>query len=290
DSLAQVQKAKDAAAALAAKNKRTADSLAQVQKAQDAAATLAAKQKRAADSIAAAQKSKDAAAALAAKQKRTADSLAQVQKANAAAAALAAKNKRTADSLAAVQKNKRTADSIATVQKANAAAIAAQKKKTADSLASANKDLNDKYNAAMAKGDQYLLTKNYKPALAAYQQASALKPNENLPKQRISQVQQQLALLGQQSGTATTVKTPVKDTVPKNNSAEKDSIALKYNQGVTEEHIDEPGCEVTRRIVVKGPHGFVYTRKVWSWGQTYYFKGEQPITEDTWNMETSNSN
>jgi hypothetical protein len=67
-------------------------------------------------------------------------------------------------------------------------------------------------------------------------------------------------------------------------------VATKYKQGITEEHVDEPGCEVTRRVVVKGTHGWIYTRKTWSWGQTYYFKGDLPITEDTWDRETQGSN
>ncbi len=311
DSLANAQRL---ASANAAQKKKTADSLAAAQK--NAAALADAKKKRAADSLANAQK---LAAANAVQRKKTADSLVTVQKVNTA---MAAQRKKTADSLAAVQnanevaladvkkkraadsiansqkmiaanaaQKKRTVDSLAAAQKAAIAALAdAKKKHAADSIAALQKGTDDKYNSTLAKANQYYLTKNYKPALTAYQQASAIKPTESLPKQRIAQIQQILA--NQQQSGQTTTQVHKTDTVVKatNDPEAKDSLALKYPQGTTEEHIDEPGCEVTRRIVIKGPHGWVYTRKVWSWGQTYYFKGEQPITESTWTTETTSSN
>jgi hypothetical protein len=133
------------------------------------------------------------------------------------------------------------------------------------------------YMAAINKATQLFVTKNYKEALTAYQQASAIAPNEDLPKQQIAKIKDILA-------------TQAANKAPSDTASGKDSIAMKYPPGVTEEHIDEPGCEVTRRIVVKGNHGWIFTRKVWSWGQTYYFKGDQPITNDAWNVETTTSN
>ncbi len=134
------------------------------------------------------------------------------------------------------------------------------------------------YTVAINKATQLYVTKNYKDALTAYQQASALEPGENLPKDQIAKIKDILATQA------------ANNQAPADTSNVKDSIAMKYPQGTTEEHIDEPGCEVTRRIVVKGNHGWIYTRKVWSWGQTYYFKGLQPITESAWNLDTQTSN
>jgi tetratricopeptide (TPR) repeat protein len=57
----------------------------------------------------------------------------------------------------------------------------------------ANKALNDKYNAAIKKGDDALATKDYTTAKAGYTDASSLKPAEQYPKDKLKIINDQLA-------------------------------------------------------------------------------------------------
>jgi len=158
-----------------------------------------------------------------------------------------------------------------------------------DAQLSQQKNNDQQYNTLISSGNQNYYMKQYKSALAIFQQATALKPNEPLPKQRIAQIEQ--LMKNQQT---TTVITPVhpKDTVAAVDPNTADSVASKYAQGLTEETVDEPNCQITKRIVVKGKKGWVYTRKTWNFG-TYYFKAAPPdfsevaITEDAWTNETN---
>ncbi|HEY8366619.1 MAG TPA: hypothetical protein VIL57_05680 [Bacteroidia bacterium] len=51
------------------------------------------------------------------------------------------------------------------------------------------KELNDKYAAAMSKGDNAFKSKNYAEAKDAYKEAAGLKPNETAPKTKIAEVE-----------------------------------------------------------------------------------------------------
>ncbi|MCW0485021.1 hypothetical protein, partial [Gaoshiqia sediminis] len=63
----------------------------------------------------------------------------------------------------------------------------------ADSLAQAQLDAN--YRQAIAQADQQFGQQEWQPAKASYQTALGLKPNEAYPKQRIEEIDRQLALL-----------------------------------------------------------------------------------------------
>ncbi len=63
--------------------------------------------------------------------------------------------------------------------------LAAKDKAEKDKLAK-EKELNDKYAAAIAKADAALFTKNYEAAKTAYNEALGVKPNEQLPKDKIA--------------------------------------------------------------------------------------------------------
>ncbi len=52
--------------------------------------------------------------------------------------------------------------------------------------------LNNDYNTAMQKGNSFNQARNYNAAYAEYQKASVLKPNEQLPKQKMAEVQQKI--------------------------------------------------------------------------------------------------
>jgi len=59
--------------------------------------------------------------------------------------------------------------------------------------AAKDKELNDKYNAAIAKGDQTLGTKDYPAAKAAYNEALGLKPAEKYPKDKLAEIDKAIA-------------------------------------------------------------------------------------------------
>ncbi len=143
-----------------------------------------------------------------------------------------------------------------------------------------NKALQRKYDSIIKLADNAMQTKTYQPALDLYGKASQLLPSEQYPKDQITAIKNILS-----------PKTNVADT----NSSGPDSVAAKYAQGVTEEQVDEPnGCVITKRVVVIGKHGWIYTRKSWSFG-VYFFKASPPdyedeaITEDQWTRETRTS-
>ncbi|MBN8696302.1 MAG: hypothetical protein J0L87_07210, partial [Bacteroidetes bacterium] len=109
-------------------------------------------------------------------------------------------------------------DKIAEIEKllADAAAKdAAEKEKLAK-----EKELNDKYNAAMAKGDKALAAKTYDAAKSAYNEALAVKPNEQLPKDKLASIDKILADLA------------AKDAAEKERQAKEKEINEKYAAAV----------------------------------------------------------
>ena len=110
-------------------------------------------------------------------------------------------------------------DKLAEIEKllADAAAKdAAEKEKLAK-----EKELNDKYNAAIAKGDKALLAKTYEAAKAAYNEALGLKPAEQLPKDKIASIDKLLA------------DAAAKDAAEKDRQAKEKEITEKYTAAIT---------------------------------------------------------
>ncbi len=110
-------------------------------------------------------------------------------------------------------------DKLAEIEKllADAAAKdAAEKEKLAK-----EKELNDKYNAAIAKGDKALLAKTYEAAKAAYNEALGLKPAEQLPKDKIASIDKLLA------------DAAAKDAAEKDRQAKEKEITEKYSAAIT---------------------------------------------------------
>jgi len=97
-----------------------------------------------------------------------------------------------------------------------AAKDAAEKEKLAK-----EKELNDKYNAAIAKGDKALLAKTYEAAKAAYNEALGLKPTEQLPKDKIASIDKLLA------------DAAAKDAAEKDRQAKEKEITEKYTAAIT---------------------------------------------------------
>jgi len=164
--------------------------------------------------------------------------------------------------------------------------------KAIDDILAKQKGDDAAYNSLITNGNQAYFTKRYTDALDLFEKANTMRPSESLPKQRIAQIKQILANMQQQTGNNNQQQHPKDSNTVEPQTA--DSISAKYAQGITEESVDEPNCQITRRIVVKGKRGWVYTRKTWNFG-TYYFKAGPPdysdvaITEDTWNQETISS-
>jgi tetratricopeptide (TPR) repeat protein len=56
-------------------------------------------------------------------------------------------------------------------------------------------------------------------------------------------------------------------------------LAKQYPQGVTKEEIDGPNCVITKTVIVKGEVGDEYKKIAYNFGQTYYQKNGQTISE-----------
>ncbi|MFL5763184.1 MAG: carboxypeptidase-like regulatory domain-containing protein [Bacteroidia bacterium] len=292
-----------AAADLAAKQKADADKAAAELAAKDkaekdkAAADLAAKQKadadKAAADLAAAKKAEqEKAAAEQAEKDRIAKEAADTEKAriakekadadkvaaDAAEAARVAKEKEKADALAAekaaadkaeqerLAREKEKSDAIAAEKEKAEKAAAEQAEKDRLAKEAEQKALNDKYDAAIAKGDEALKAENFDLAKTSYAEAQSLKPKETLPADKI--------------------KAADDAAEAKKKSQYANEYAKKYKEGVTEEKVKDGNMMVTRRIVVKGNQGNLYEKKETSFGQVYFFKDGVTITEAEFNKNT----
>lgn len=81
-------------------------------------------------------------------------------------------------------------------------ADATAKEKAEKERLSKEKELNDKYAAAISKADAALFTKNYEAAKNAYNEASNLKPNESYPKEKIAAIDKALEEIAQKDAAA----------------------------------------------------------------------------------------
>jgi hypothetical protein len=249
------KEAADAEKARIAKEKADADAAEKDRLAKEAAAAQAEK-----DRIAAEKAAADKAAADAAEKERLAK---EKEKADAAAAEKAAADKAEAERLA---KEKEKADAIAAEKAKAEKAAAEQAEKDRLAKEAEQKALNDKYNAAIAKGDSALKVENFDLAKTSYAEAQSLKPKESVPGDKIKAAEDAAEA--------------------KKKSQYANEYAKKYKEGVTEEKVKEGNMMVTRRIVVKGNQGNLYEKKETSFGQVYFFKDGVTITEAEFNKNT----
>jgi hypothetical protein len=82
------------------------------------------------------------------------------------------------------------------------------------------KELNDKYNAAIAKGDKALAAKTYDAAKSGYNEALSFKPNEQYPKDKLASIEKILAELAS------------KDAAEKERQAKEKELTEKYNAAI----------------------------------------------------------
>jgi hypothetical protein len=81
------------------------------------------------------------------------------------------------------------------------AEIASKEKADKDKLAK-EKEINDKYTAAIAKADAAMFTKNYDAAKLAYNEALALKPAEQYPKEKVAAIDKLMAEIAEKDKVA----------------------------------------------------------------------------------------
>lgn len=144
------------------------------------------------------------------------------------------------------------------------AKLAAAKKKAYDDLV---KKADIKFNAG-----------SYADARKLYQDALKEMPLELYPKQQIAECDKKLNPTAKGPDTTRTPEQIKEDY--------RNEIARQYPQGVTTIEEKDGGTATLKRIVVIGQHGYVYTKKSYSWG-TFYFKDGAQISESTFNYETS---
>ena len=91
--------------------------------------------------------------------------------------------------------------------------------------------------------------------------------------------------------TLTAPKILAKDALLVNTNANQRIIELitKYKVGVTEEIIHGTNVTVIQRVLVRDQMAWVYHKKLFNWGGVACFRDGQPITESTFENETSAS-
>ena len=243
-----------------AKEKSIADASALAEKQRLAAADEAEKKRLAK------QKADATAAELAEKQRIAAAEKAETLRiANEKAAAEAAEREKIAKEKAiadAAEKERREKEKIEEEKERAIAAAEEKARLEKERLVSA---LEEKYKTYIDRGDSAINEQDYDAAKIAFNEALKVKENELYPKKRIADTE--------------TLK--IKDEQNKN------ELAKKYPKGVTEEIVTENNIRVTRRIVVTGNKGVLYTKRETNFGSIFYFKDGVAITEKEFTRDTS---
>ncbi len=138
------------------------------------------------------------------------------------------------------------------------------------------KDKDDRYNAAIALADKIFATKEYRKARGLYSDALIIKPAEKYPIDKMAEID---ALLKK---TGSTIVTPV--AVKKEDN--KNDLAQRYPEGITEEYATEQNASLVKRIVVKGNEGHLYIQKTTKFGAIYWTRDGVPITEQEYIKKT----
>jgi len=127
----------------------------------------------------------------------------------------------------------------------------------------------DKYNAAIKKGNENFDVKNYRPAKKLYEEALIWKSGDEYAMGRLAEIEKIL-----NSDTNTGV------------DERKKALLAKYPQGVTEEVIEGTGVTIIQRVVVKDNDVAVFQKKIFGWGGVAYFRDGTAIIELTFENET----
>ena len=147
-----------------------------------------------------------------------------------------------------------------------------------NSLLDAQKDAQlKKYYELIKLADGLYGKKDWLKARLKYKEALAIQPNEQYPKDRIAQCD---AFINNKPIKIDTTKTAVqldKETLRKNRH--KDLLA-KYGLGVTAlpEKVDG-NKKITSFAVVTATDGDIFQKVLYTWGQPFYYKNDELITE-----------
>lgn len=137
------------------------------------------------------------------------------------------------------------------------------------------------YESLIRNADNAFGLKQYGNATNYYNQAQALFPTENYPKQMLQKIED-LEKLANQNNQQHAEKND-----NETSEAYLSELAKQYPQGVTEEIITVKNRKITRRIVVNGTRADEYKYILYNWGGRYYFKNDKPISEFMFNKETT---
>ena len=165
----------------------------------------------------------------------------------------------------------------------SAEAAEAERLARLDKISSEQYSLSE-YRDVIDKADLHYNFKKYEAALTEYENALAMRPDQDYPKERISLIRKMIGIQASRESLAKenqeNQQIPIEDF--------KNDIAQKYPEGVTEEVETSGNKTITKRYVVKDNHGDEYKMIKHSWGGKFFFKNEQQITELIWNKETGN--
>jgi hypothetical protein len=125
------------------------------------------------------------------------------------------------------------------------------------------------YKAAIDRGNNNYKIKNWSESLSAFRDALTYKPADIYSKSKIAELEKLVKL------------EVVTVAVPKRNP-----LLEKYSEGVTEETLNSPGCQITRRIVIKGTEAKLYEKKYYSFGALQFYRDGQQISQSVFEMET----
>ena len=187
-------------------------------------------------------------------------------------------DKAEADRLALIKADQETAR----LKSAEAeATVEAERLARLDKISSEQYSLSE-YRDVIDKADLHYNFKKYEAALTEYQNALAMRPDQDYPKERISLIKKMIGIqankeiLAQENQEIQQIS--IEDF--------KNDIAKKYPEGITEEVETLGNKTITKRYVVKDNRGDEYKMIKHNWGGKFFFKNEQQITELIWNDET----
>jgi len=147
-------------------------------------------------------------------------------------------------------------------------------------------DVEEKYSALIEKADKSFELKSYISAKTDYREALQYKSEEKYPKEKLQEINK---IIKEKTTENTTPKATTAESLTEkitNVDLFVMDLALKYEQGMTEEIHEDAAKKIIRRIVVKGEIANEYTKVIYKFG-TYYFKNRNtPSSESVWKKET----
>ena len=144
-----------------------------------------------------------------------------------------------------------------------------------------------KYYELVKQGDALIGKKEYLKAKLKFKEALAIQPSEQYPKDRIAFCD---SFINNKPYVKDTTKTAVqldKETLRKNRHKE---LMDKYGLGVTAlpEKI-EANKKITSFAVVTATDGDIYQKVLYSWGQPFFYKNDELITEAEFSAATASA-